>query len=87
MRLKTYERLQFLVGQGAVKKTITGDGKLYQGVAQAMRNLTTQLKASRAELVNSGKLKPRKIAVRRGENGDLQEADSCFYLPGEVAAA
>jgi len=34
MRLKTYEKLQNLVGQGAVKKTITENGKKYEGWLQ-----------------------------------------------------
>ena len=61
MRLKTYERLQFLVGQGAVKKTITADSKKYQGVSQAMRDLTAQLKALRAGMPE--KIKAPKVAA------------------------
>jgi len=49
MRLKTYEKLQNLVGQGAVKKTITENGKKYEGVASAMKALTLQLKTLRAD--------------------------------------
>jgi hypothetical protein len=45
LRLRTYDKLQNLVGQGIVKKT----GKKYQGVASAMVNLTAQLKTLRAE--------------------------------------
>ena len=33
LRLRTYEKLQSLVSQGMVKKTITKAGKKYQGLA------------------------------------------------------
>jgi hypothetical protein len=33
LRLRTYEKLQSLVSQGMVKKTITKAGKKYQGMA------------------------------------------------------
>jgi len=34
LRLRTYEKLQGLVSQGMVKKTITKAGKKYQGLAR-----------------------------------------------------
>jgi hypothetical protein len=34
LRLRTYEKLQSLVSQGMVKKTITKAGKKYQGLAR-----------------------------------------------------
>jgi hypothetical protein len=34
LRLRTYEKLQSLVSQGMVKKTITKDGKKYLGLAK-----------------------------------------------------
>lgn len=49
LRLRTYEKLQNLVEQGAVKKTITPGGKEYHGVASAMEALTLQFKTLRAE--------------------------------------
>src|SRR5476649_1507505 len=45
LRLRTYEKLQNLVGQGIVKKT----GKKYQGVASPMKALILQLKTLRDE--------------------------------------
>ena len=48
LRLRTYEKLQNLVGQGAVKKTINGYGKKYQGVTLALKELAFQLKEIRA---------------------------------------
>ncbi|MGA3172517.1 MAG: hypothetical protein ABSE62_16055 [Chthoniobacteraceae bacterium] len=41
LRLRTYEKLQTLVSQGMVKKTITKAGKKYQGLA----SLATMLPA------------------------------------------
>ena len=46
LRLRAYEKLQNLVGQGVVKKT----GKKYQGVASAMTALNAQLKTLRADM-------------------------------------
>jgi hypothetical protein len=45
LRLRAYEKLQNLVGQGIVKKT----GKKYQGVNSAIKALTVQLKTLRSE--------------------------------------
>lgn len=45
LRLRTYDKLQNLVGQGIVKKT----AKKYQGVSSAMANLSAQLKTLRVE--------------------------------------
>src|SRR5271156_444448 len=45
LRLRSYDKLQNLVGQGIVKKS----GKKYQGVTSAMANLTSQLKTLRAD--------------------------------------
>lgn len=42
LRLRTYEKLQMLVSQGMVKKTVTGTGKLYsggKGLAELARTL------------------------------------------------
>jgi len=33
LRLRSYEKLQYLVGQGMVEKTITKDNKKYRGLA------------------------------------------------------
>ena len=40
LRLRTYEKLQMLVAQGAVKKTIKGDVKKYKGLASLASVLT-----------------------------------------------
>ncbi len=49
LRLRVYEKLQGLVGQGAVNRTITGVTKKYKGVAPRMVVLRAQMKELRAE--------------------------------------
>jgi hypothetical protein len=49
LRLRTYEKLQSLVSQGAVKKTVTGIVKKYKGVSAPLLTLTANLKVLRAE--------------------------------------
>ena len=48
LRLRAYEKLQGLVSQGAVKRTVTGITKKYQGVATRMIVLRAEMKALRA---------------------------------------
>src|SRR6201981_2420023 len=47
LRLRAYEKLQGLVSQGAVKRTVTGITKKYQGVATRMIVLRAEMKALR----------------------------------------
>jgi hypothetical protein len=49
LRLRAYEKLQSLVSQGAVKKTVTGIVKKYKGVSAPLLNLTAEMKVLRAE--------------------------------------
>jgi hypothetical protein len=49
LRLRAYEKLQSLVSQGAVKKTVTGISKKYKGVAAPLLVLTAEMKVLRAE--------------------------------------
>ena len=49
LRLRAYEKLQSLVSQGAVKKTVTGIVKKYKGVSGPLLNLTAEMKVLRAE--------------------------------------
>jgi hypothetical protein len=51
LRLRAYEKLQSLVSQGAVKKTITGITKKYKGVAARLITLSEEMKVLRAEWV------------------------------------
>ena len=48
LRLRAYEKLQGLVNQGAVHRTITGGTKKYKGVAARMIVLRAEMKALRA---------------------------------------
>src|SRR5438874_13655931 len=49
LRLRAYEKLQGLVSQGAVNRTITGATKKYKGVAARMVVLRAEMKAFRAD--------------------------------------
>src|SRR4051794_35541930 len=49
LRLRAYEKLQGLVNQGAVTRTVTGITKKYKGVAGRMVTLKAELKVLRAE--------------------------------------
>ena len=48
LRLRAYEKLQGLVHQGAVNRTVTGITKKYKGVAKRMVLLRAEMKALRA---------------------------------------
>ena len=48
LRLRVYEKLQGLVYQGAVKRTVVGITKKYKGVPKRMVVLRTKMKALRA---------------------------------------
>ena len=49
LRLRAYEKLQGLVSQGAVNRTVMGITKRYKGVAARMAVLRAEMKALRAE--------------------------------------
>jgi hypothetical protein len=49
LRLRTYEKLQSLVSQGAVIRTVNGVNKKYKGVAARMVTLKGEMKLLRAE--------------------------------------
>src|SRR2546423_2940963 len=49
LRLRTYEKLQALVNQGVVTRTVTGITKKYKGVATRMVALKAEMKVLRAE--------------------------------------
>ena len=48
LRLRAYEKLQSLVHQGAVNRTVTGTTKKYKGVATRMVVLRDEMRALRA---------------------------------------
>ena len=49
LRLRAYEKLQNLVSQGAVKKTVTGVTKKYKGISAPLLVLNAEMKILRAE--------------------------------------
>src|SRR5437868_68496 len=49
LRLRAYEKLQGLVNQGAVTRTVTGITKKYRGVGARMRGLSDEMKVLRIE--------------------------------------
>jgi hypothetical protein len=49
LRLRAYEKLQGLVSQGAVNRTITGSTKKYKGVATRLETLSAEMKILRNE--------------------------------------
>src|SRR3954462_9934341 len=49
LRLRVYEKLQGLVGQGAVNRTVTGITKKYKGVRPRLQTLSAEMKIVRNE--------------------------------------
>jgi hypothetical protein len=49
LRLRAYEKLQGLVSQGAVNRTVNGITKKYKGVAGRLQVLSAEMKVLRAE--------------------------------------
>ncbi len=49
LRLRVYEKLQGLVGQGAVTRTVNGITKKYRGVTPRMTALKAEMKVLRSE--------------------------------------
>src|SRR5438309_7035878 len=49
LRLRSYEKLQGLVNQGAVTRTVTGTTKKYKGVAPRMVTLRAEMKVLRSD--------------------------------------
>ena len=49
LRLRAYEKLQSLVGQGAVNRTVNGTTKKYKGVAARLSILSAEMKVLRAD--------------------------------------
>jgi hypothetical protein len=49
LRLRSYEKLQGLVNQGAVTRTVTGTTKKYKGVAPRMVTLKAEMKVLRTD--------------------------------------
>jgi hypothetical protein len=49
LRLRAYEKLQGLVSQGAVNRTVAGITKKYKGVAPRLQTLSAERKVLRAD--------------------------------------
>src|ERR1700726_1791489 len=62
LRLRVYEKLQGLVSQGAVDRTVNGITKKYKGVAPRMTTLKAEMKVLRNEW--SKKLAAKAIAAK-----------------------
>src|SRR3989441_5905863 len=62
LRLRAYEKLQSLVNQGAVTRTVTGLTKKYRGVAPRMLSLKAEMKVLRGEW--AAKLRAKATARR-----------------------
>jgi hypothetical protein len=58
LRLRAYEKLQGLVYQGAVNRTVTGSTKKYKGVATRLIVLRAEMKALRAACDQRALAKP-----------------------------
>src|SRR2546422_3986886 len=57
LRLRVYEKLQGLVGQGAGNRTGTGTTKKYKSVAPRIKTLRAEMKDLRADLAKKGRAK------------------------------
>ena len=57
LRLRAYEKLQGLVHQGAVKRTVVGITKKYKGVPKRMVVLRTKMKALRVACEQRARLR------------------------------
>ena len=62
LRLRVYEKLQGLVNQGAVNRTVNGITKKYKGVPPRMVSLKAEMKVLRKEW--SKKLAAKAVAAR-----------------------
>jgi hypothetical protein len=62
LRLRVYEKLQGLVNQGAVNRTVNGITKKYKGVGPRMNTLKAEMKVLRKEW--SKKLAAKAVACR-----------------------
>jgi hypothetical protein len=64
LRLRTYEKLQSLVSQGAVTRTVAGVTKKYKGVTSRMNALNAEMKVLRADWTQKTLAKSAAAAAR-----------------------
>jgi hypothetical protein len=57
LRLRVYEKLQGLVSQGAVNRTVNGITKKYKGVGPHMATLKAEMKVLRSEWAKKARAK------------------------------
>jgi hypothetical protein len=62
LRLRVYEKLQGLVSQGAVDRTVNGITKKYKGVRPRMNTLKAEMKVLRSEWTK--KIRAKAIAAK-----------------------
>jgi hypothetical protein len=65
LRLRVYEKLQNLVGQGAVTRTVNGIVKKYKGVAPRLITLNAELEILRSDWNKKRQAKAKAAAVEK----------------------
>ena len=86
LRLRAYERLQGLVNQGAVNRTVTGVTKKYKGVAARMVILRAEMKALRADC-NQRALAKAAALTDSARTATTHRGEPFRRLPGNRSAA
>ena len=69
LRLRAYEKLQGLVSQGAVNRTVNGITKKYKGVAARLSVLSAEMKVLRADWDQRALAKAPPANIWRGDKG------------------
>ena len=88
LRLRTYEKLQSLVSQGAVTRTVTGVIKKYKGVGSRMVKVSAEMKLLRAEW--NARLRAKAAAAYGrgvGRTAIIAEGSGVLGLAGASVAA
>ena len=65
LRLRVYEKLQNLVGQGAVTRTVNGIVKKYKGVAARLITLNAELEVLRSDWNKKLRAKANAAAAKK----------------------
>src|SRR5947207_14264232 len=89
LRLRVYEKLQGLVGRGAVNRTITGTTKKYKGVAPRMRGRKEEMKRLRADWAKKLRAKAaarRSLPVRSDYRAAMSVARTQQHTPLQTEA-
>ena len=64
LRLRTYEKLQALVSQGAVTRTVKGATKNYKGVGPRLVTLNAEMEVLRSDWNKNKKLRAKAAAAK-----------------------